>query len=148
MSPQDDEQIRQLQQIIGREGKIERLPDGRVKMTSCGRTVYGLDPGHCVEMAWHLAAVQAQSLAYDHAAIPEVIGDIVTHGNEVRRHDHYSLRTWWCDYREVAHWAVLQWDGSEWMMLAMGFCHKPLDAHRIGLIVWDRQLKTIEDTPQ
>lgn len=148
MSESDDEQIRQLQEIIGREGKIERLPDGRIKMTLGGRTVYGLDPVHCVEMASHLVAVQAQSLAYDHVAIPEVIGDIVEQGNEVRRHEHYSLRVWWCDYREVAHWAVLQWDGSQWMMLAMGFCRNLQDANRTGLLVWAFTPKTIEDTPQ
>ena len=148
MSQPEDHEIKHLQEIIGREGKIERLPDGRVKMTLGIRTVYGLDPVHSAEMALHLVAVQAQSLAYDHAAIPEVIGDIVAHGYEMRRRGHYSLRTWWCGDREVAHWAVLQWDGSEWMMLSMGFCRKLADAHRIGLAVWDRQLKTTEDTPQ
>ena len=148
MTQSDDEQIRQLQEIIGRDGKIERPPDGRIKMTLGGRTVYGLDPRHCEEMALHLVAVQAQSLAYDRAAIPDVIGDIVEQGNEVRRHGHYSLRTWWCDYREVAHWTVLQWDGREWMMLAMGFCRKLRDAIDIGLAVWHRQPKTAEDTPQ
>lgn len=145
MSQSDDEQIRQLLEIIGREGKIERLPDGRTKMTLGIRTVYGLDPAHCVEMASHLVAVQAQSLAYFHTAIPDVIGDIVTQGDELRRHEHYSLKTWWCDYREVAHWAVLQWDGSTWMMLAMGFARYMIDAINIGLAVWERTPKTIEE---
>ena len=142
---QPDYEIKHLQEIIGREGEIERQPGGRVKLTLGGRTVYGLDPEHCAEMALHVVAVAAQSLAYDHAAIPEVIADIVTQGNEIRRHGHYSLRTWWCDDREVAHWAVLQWDGSEWMMLAMGFARYMIDAINIGLAVWERTPKTIKE---
>ena len=145
MSQSDDEQIRQLQEIIGREGKIERLPDGRIKMTLGGRTVYGLDPVHAINVASILWASEVQSVVYDHGSIPDVIAIIASEGVELRRHDHFALRVWYCEDRRVGHWAILQNDHTEWMMLAMGFARKLGDAIDIGLAVWERTPKNIEE---